>query len=104
MNTKQLVIRLSSLGDVILATSALEVDLPGQVIDWVVSKEYVELIHGHPKLNQVFGFDRKSGSSGWIRLCRELWENQYQIIFDLHGSLRTRMMRFLFFYWSIRER
>jgi ADP-heptose:LPS heptosyltransferase len=103
MNNKHLVIRLSSLGDVILATSALEVTSSVQKMDWVVSKEYSELLINHPKINQLYLFDRKSGLSGWVRLCRLLWENEYQIVYDLHGTLRTRVMKFLFLFWSIQK-
>lgn len=103
MNTKQLVIRLSSLGDVILATSALEALPSTQKVDWVTSKEYAELLQYHPKINRLYLFDRKSGLKGWIELSRILWKNRYHQIFDLHRTMRTRIMKVLFIYWGIRE-
>ncbi len=102
-------IRLSSLGDVILASSALEgaeLDSSAGIsvqTDWVTAKEYSLLFRSHPRVQRLFEFDRKSGLNGWIQLCRELWINSYDEVIDLHGSLRTRIMKWLFLYWGIRE-
>lgn len=105
MQTKRLAIRLTSLGDVILASSALEV-IPqfSFAWDWVVSQEYAGLFEGHPRISRVISFDRSKGLKGWVQFCRRLWESQYDEVFDLHQSLRTRGMKFLFYFWSISER
>lgn len=97
---KRLLIRLSSLGDVILATSALEVDGAG-LVDWVVSCEYSALLQGHPKVRKVWAFDRKSGFRGWVRLGRLLWEEGFDEVDDLHRTVRSRLLKVLFFYWSL---
>ena len=99
---KRLILRLSSLGDVILATSALEVG-PHRW-DWVVASEFSELLEGDPRIGRLFKFERKSGLPGWVKLSRQIWESGYDEIFDLHGSLRTRVMHFLFFYWGTVQR
>ncbi len=107
MTSKRLILRLSSLGDVILATSALEAiqasQSTEQSTDWVISKDYSELLRNHPKINQLLEFDRSLGLKGWIRFCRTLWESQYNEIYDLHGSLRTKVMKILFRGWSLTE-
>src|SRR4051794_25384951 len=90
--SKYLILRLSSLGDVILASSALEVFVPGQKVDWVIAKEFKDVLEGHPKLNTLIQFDRQSGFNGWIHLCRKLWQSQYTDVFDLHKSLRTSVV------------
>ena len=108
---KKLIIRLSSLGDVILASAALEVESlhsspsgGGCHLDVLVSKEYIELLNGHPKVHHLLSFDRHVGFLGWIRFCRELWSTGYDEVYDLHRSLRTRMMFALFFYWGLFEK
>jgi ADP-heptose:LPS heptosyltransferase len=101
--SKYLLLRLSSLGDVILASTALEMQTNLQ-IDWVVAQEFSSVLKGHPKISDLIEFDRKSGLRGWVRLCKVLWTHQYTHIFDLHRSLRTRLMRLLFTTWSILER
>ena len=102
---KRLIIRLSSLGDVILSTSALEtLGVKKQQFDWVVSAELAPLLRGHPRLQRLWTFDRAGGLSVWIRLCRNLWEEQYTDVADLHASLRTRILKILFRFWSLSER
>lgn len=115
MVQKKLILRLSSLGDVILACSALEAfpnrspsnpdfhtrsDSP---LHWVVAHEFRSLLENHPKIHRIFGFQRSSGLNGWWKLCRELWEEGYTEVYDLHCSLRTRLLQFLFLYWSVVE-
>lgn len=98
---KRLLIRLSSLGDVILAASALEVyKSRGEQVDWVVAREYADLFENHPVIRRLWIFDRRQGFSGWVQLCHQLWQEDYREIYDLHLTLRTRLMRLLFFYWG----
>lgn len=94
---------MSSLGDVILATSALETLSSGTSVDWIVAREFREVLEGHPRISRLWSFDRSLGFSGWIKLCRELWQENYEQVFDLHFNLRTRLMKVLFFYWGLRS-
>src|SRR5690349_21043092 len=96
-----LILRLSSLGDVILSSAALEVErLSHMGIDWVVAPEFSEPLQGHPKISSLIVFERKTGLRGWFRLCRRLWQSNYAEVLDLHVSLRTWIMRFLFWIWG----
>jgi ADP-heptose:LPS heptosyltransferase len=99
MEEKRLHLRLSSLGDVILASAALQV----KKADWVVSKEFAELLVSHPSLGKLWCLDRKQGLRAWFQLCRMLWEEKYTHVYDLHGSLRTRLMKVFFLFWSLFE-
>lgn len=94
--TRILIIRLTSLGDVLMAGAALESFESTARIDWVVSSEYVSLLEGHPRIARVWGFDRSSGFAGWLALWRQLRKNRYVRVVDLHRSLRSRIARFLF--------
>jgi ADP-heptose:LPS heptosyltransferase len=97
---KILMIRLSSLGDVILATSALSVAREaGTQVHWVVSKEYSSLVRGHPAIAKLWEFDRKSGLKGWLALCTELSREGFSDVYDLHSTLRSHVARF-FFFWK----
>src|SRR5689334_10767169 len=104
MLPKRLILRLSSLGDVILATSALEADRENNYFDWLVSEEYREILHGHPKINRVLVFDRALGFRNWVFTCRQIWEYRYDEIIDLHCTLRTKIMKQLFLFWSKKEK
>ena len=66
-------------------------------IDWATTKGYSELLQGHPRIHKVFEFDRQTGLQGWIEFCLQSWHRHYSEILDLHGNLRTLIMRVLFF-------
>ncbi len=90
-----LVIRMSSLGDVILSTAFLE-NLPeGVKVDWVISREFEFVLRGHPRIRRLLPFDKRSGFSGWIRFCRGLMKERYDFRVDLHRTLRSRLAFFL---------
>jgi ADP-heptose:LPS heptosyltransferase len=90
-----LVFRLSSLGDVVLATSVLSGSMNFE-IDWVVASEFAELLQGHPRINKVWSYDRRSGLKSWLDLCRQLRAAGYDEVWDLHDTLRTRVAQFIF--------
>ena len=93
---KILVIRLSSLGDVILSTAGLNVLPQTSKVDWLVSAEFAGLLNGHPKINRVWSFDRrKSLFSDWIRLGISLRSEGYGQVIDLHRNLRTRILKWI---------
>ena len=89
---KVLVFRLSSLGDVILASTVLSA-LADPTLDWVVAREFAPLLRGHPRIGRLWEFDRASGLAGWLELLRQLRKEGYDEVLDLHGSLRTRVAR-----------
>jgi ADP-heptose:LPS heptosyltransferase len=84
-----LVLRLSSLGDVLLATSFLE-NLPeNTLVDWVVRSEFEFALKGHPKIHRLIPFAKKSKLSGWLQLVRQLATEPYAARIDLHRNLRS---------------
>ncbi|OFZ00138.1 MAG: hypothetical protein A2Z97_01205, partial [Bdellovibrionales bacterium GWB1_52_6] len=102
---KRLILRLSSLGDVILSSAALETESSKQGVDWVVAKEYGAVLRGHPRIRKLWEFDRREnrGFDVWRSFGRELWEQNFTEVIDLHGSIRTRILWLMFLYWSMRE-
>jgi len=101
VSNKRLIIRLSSLGDVILATSALSALPPpsqSEETHWVVAREYAGLIKGHPRLTKVWEFDRSKGGGilAWLSLCEKLWKEGFTEVLDLHSTLRSMMARIYF--------
>lgn len=90
--------RLSSLGDVVLSTAALSVlQQRGARADWVTQPAYAGLLEGHPAIDRVWIYDRTQGLGGWIKLIYGLMVSQrYTEVWDLHGSLRTRLAGLLF--------
>lgn len=91
---KILIFRLSSIGDVILASSVLQApELARAHVEWVVSSEFSGLLKGHPRIARVWEFDRRQGFRAWRELLNAIHLSRFDEIVDLHGSLRTQFVR-----------
>ena len=91
-----LIIKLGALGDVVLATSLLARLLEVHAADRVTlltAPEYRELLSGFHDLD-IVAFRRK-GLPGMSRLLRWLLGQQFDVVYDLQGSLRSRIMTLL---------
>jgi heptosyltransferase I len=63
-----LVIRLSSIGDIVHAlpaVAALKQSLPEAAIAWAVEKRYAELLHGNPSVQSVIRLDTLGWRARW---------------------------------------
>jgi ADP-heptose:LPS heptosyltransferase len=101
----RLCIRLSSLGDIVLSSTVLEVETLSfsrdSQVDWLTSPEYASLLESHSRIRDLLIFDRKNIFVDWLRFCRMLWDRNYEEVYDLHRSLRTLVLRVLFFGWGV---
>lgn len=89
---KILIIRLSSIGDIILASPLIRLlkkKFNQAKIDMVVCTEFEELICANPNINQVILFNRKTGLGGLLKLCKKIREEEYDLIIDIHKKLRS---------------
>jgi heptosyltransferase-2 len=93
-----LLVRLSALGDVVLATPAaraLRKRFPEAEIDWLVESPYLPLIEANPHVH-AFAYEkhgRHAGSRGWLALRRELAQRGYDLVVDLQAKPKTRLLR-----------
>jgi len=95
---KILIIRFSSLGDVLLATPLirlLRARFPNSQIDFVVRTEYADLIQFNPNLSRVIEFNIKRGFPALRQLRKNIRDQKYDVILDIHRSLRSRYLTFL---------
>ena len=90
-----LVIKLGALGDVVLSAPQLarlaEVHA-GDRVTLLTAPAYVELVAGLPL--QVVAFQRK-GFVEMLRVVRWLLGQHFDVVYDLQGSLRSRIMTLL---------
>jgi heptosyltransferase-1 len=96
-----LLIKPSSLGDIIMALpalSSLRRSFPQAKISWLVRPEFVAILDGHPHLDEIILFDRKSLGKAWcdrgalrqlIDLIRRLRRGRFDVVLDLQGLFRT---------------
>ena len=95
-NSKTLVIRFSSVGDIVLSSPllrALRRRFPEGQIDFVTKREYAELVRSNHNLNVTFEYDSASGFRGLRQLKRKIQAEKYDLIVDIHNSLRSRYLR-----------
>lgn len=90
-----LVLRFSSIGDVVLTTPllrALKARHPGAEISYVTKRAMAPLVSDHPAVNRVIALEPGGSLPGLAASLRRL---DFTHRLDLHGSLRARLLRFL---------
>lgn len=89
-----LIIRLSSIGDVILTTPILK-ELKGKYpdieIDFLVMDKFKAAIEGSNYIDNLilFNKEKNDGVFNLIKLAKHLKKNRYDYVFDLHGKFRS---------------
>ncbi|MEE8481446.1 MAG: glycosyltransferase family 9 protein [Desulfobacterales bacterium] len=91
---KILIIRLSSIGDIILTTPVLDAiksRFPDAVIDFLVMDRFKEAISGTPWIDNLILFEKEKHISvtDLVRFSKKLNKNNYDIVIDLHAKIRS---------------
>lgn len=91
---KILVIRFSSIGDIVLTTPilrAIKQQLSGVELHYLTKKQFSSLIEGNPYVDKVFSIEKDIDE-----VKDSLRKEDYDRIIDLHNNLRTfRLKRLL---------
>jgi len=94
---KTVVFRLSSIGDIVLSSALLRAMRQNAGkdarIDFVVRKEYAELVRYNHHLSIVHEYDSTTGFDGLKELAKELYREKYDLAVDIHDSIRTSFLR-----------
>jgi len=88
---KILIIRLSSLGDILLTTPlvrAIKTQFPNIKIDMLIRDEYADVIKLNPYLNRKFFFKKDDKDNN--DLVEELRNIGYELVIDLQNNLRSK--------------
>lgn len=101
---KVLVLRLSSIGDIVHAlpaVSALAETFPNAQIDWVVEDRYACLLDGNPCLRRVIRLDTLGWRKRWASTqtmtkaaaaLREIRSERYDAVIDFQGLIKTGVL------------
>jgi len=93
---KILIIRLSSIGDIILTTPLIRCvrnHYPSSEITFLAKKEYIDLLKTNPHLNHVMTYDKLSGTSGLKKIKKSIRLQKFDILIDIHKNLRSTYLR-----------
>jgi heptosyltransferase-2 len=91
-NPRILIIRFSSIGDIILTAAFIRqtrLKFPRATLDYVIKKQFSDLIKDNPHIDNVFELDTDSDFESLKNLSQTLKKNQYDFVFDLHANLRS---------------
>jgi len=90
-----LVLRFSSIGDIVLSTSiltALKTNIHHVQIDFATLQAYAPLLEGHPHIRHLYCVERNAGY-GHLKTLGKYFELQgYDLIVDLHNTLRSKII------------
>ena len=89
---KVLIIRFSSIGDIVLTTPiirCMKQQLPEVELHYCTKIQYKSMIEANPHLNKIFYLE-----DSLEKLIRELNKEKYDFIVDLHRNIRTSMIKF----------
>ena len=89
-----LLVKLSSLGDVIHAlpaASALRDTFPDAGIDWVIDPRWKRLLEGNPDLTEIISHDRKR-AGGIASSIRKLRAARYTCAIDFQGLYKSALI------------
>lgn len=100
---KILILKPSSLGDVVQAMPVLRLlrrRYPDALISWWLAENLTALLEDDPDLDEVIPFERSKGFSWdgisrWWGTVNELRGQQYDLVIDLQGLLRSGLFAWL---------
>jgi len=90
---KLLIIRFSSIGDIVLTTPVircLKVQLHGTEIHYCTRKQYSGVLQANPYIDKLHLFE-----GNLIEFASILKNENYDLVIDLHKSLRSGLLRFM---------
>ena len=92
---KFLIIRFSSIGDIILTTPlirCLRAAFPNAQIDFLVKKEFAVVLSGNPHINNIITFDKTDSRNQLRQIRMQVQLTRYSMIFDIQKNIRSIMI------------
>jgi ADP-heptose:LPS heptosyltransferase len=91
MKTKYLIIRFSSIGDIVLTTPVircLKQQVDGCQVHYATKKQFSSLLQANPYIDKVHCLE-----GSLMKLIKELKNEEFDYIIDLHHNLRTFLIK-----------
>jgi heptosyltransferase-2 len=93
IHSKTLIVRFSSVGDIVLSSLLVRVfrrRFPHAQIDYLVKAEFAGLVRGNPNISRVIELPTGATFSDLRNLRQKIRASGYDLIIDIHDSLRSR--------------
>lgn len=96
---KVLIIRFSSIGDIVLTTPVIRVLKTGKestIVHFATKKAYAGLLAANPYLDKIHLLE-----NGLFDLFKQLKAENFDLIIDLHNNLRSNLLRLMLWKKSV---
>ena len=93
---KFLIIRFSSIGDIIQCmnvVNGIKNHFPDAEIHWVARKDMGSFLNMDKRIDRVWGFDKKAGFKGLLRMAKKLKAEKFDYIYDAHSNIRSNILK-----------
>lgn len=94
---KLLIIRFSSIGDVLQAQAvpmAFKRKFPHAQVHWLTKDSLSQTVRGNPRVDRVWTIKSKAGLGALTSLAQELNQESFTHIYDAHSNLRSHLISF----------
>lgn len=89
---KILIVKPSSFGDIIQANpmlQAVKTKWKDCLVDWLVFTQWKQVVELFPNIHNIKCWDRKGGIKAFFKALKECNKENYDLVIDLQGLLRT---------------
>jgi lipopolysaccharide heptosyltransferase II len=96
ISVKILIIRLSSIGDIVLTSPLIQLlrqKYPESTIDFVVKKALLDLVAHNPAIEHIYIFDKSQGFKQLRDFKKQIRLAKYDLIIDIHKNFRSLYLR-----------
>lgn len=96
-----LVMKLGSLGDLILAVPSLRMlrkKFPRAAVSLIVDSRWYGVMNGCPYLDEIWAYDRARKKARWprlLKLAKRLRERRFDLSVDLQNNFKSHLLAFL---------
>ena len=94
---KILIVRFSSIGDIVQSTSPLKTirnAFPDSPITFLTLSAYAPLLEIHPDIDSLLSIKRRQSFKKLLELRKYLHSKRFQFVYDLHNSIRSNILTY----------
>lgn len=97
MAPKFLIIRFSSIGDIIQCMdviNGIKNHYPEAEIHWIARKDMSSFLAMDKRIDRIWAFDKKEGLKGLLRMAELLKREKFDYIYDAHSNIRSNILKY----------
>ena len=94
---KILIVRFSSIGDIVQSTSPLKTirnAFPDSPITFLTLSTYDSLLEMHPDIDSLLSIKRKQSFRKLLDIRKYLRDKKFRFVYDLHNSIRSNILTY----------